>query len=98
MNEILQVAMFAGQMILENGGETYRVEETIWRICKIYGADEAESFATPTGIMASICHHLESSGHGDLVRGLPRGYSKGTIDGPNLLSYRYYIADNVRAI
>ena len=56
MNEILQVAMFAGQMILENGGETYRVEETIWRICKIYGADEAESFATPTGIMASICH------------------------------------------
>ena len=44
MNEILQVAMFAGQMILENGGETYRVEETIWRICKIYGADEAESF------------------------------------------------------
>ena len=37
MNEILQVAMLAGQMILENGGETYRVEETIWRICKIYG-------------------------------------------------------------
>lgn len=56
MNEILQVAMLAGQMILENGGETYRVEETIWRICKIYGASEAESFATPTGIMASICH------------------------------------------
>lgn len=41
---------------IRNGGETYRVEETIWRICKIYGADEAESFATPTGIMASICH------------------------------------------
>ncbi len=56
MNKILQVAMLAGQMILENGGETYRVEETIWRICKIYGASEAESFATPTGIMASICH------------------------------------------
>lgn len=56
MNEILQVAMLAGQMILENGGETYRVEETIWRICKIYGAQQAESFATPTGIMASICH------------------------------------------
>ena len=40
MNEILQVAMLAGQMILENGGETYRVEETIWRICKIYGPEE----------------------------------------------------------
>ena len=56
MNEILQVATFAGQIILENGGETYRVEETIWRICKAFGAEEAESFATPTGIMASICH------------------------------------------
>ena len=25
MNEILQVATFAGQIILESGGETYRV-------------------------------------------------------------------------
>ena len=56
MNKILKVATLAGQMILENGGETYRVEETIWRICKIYGAEEADSFVTPTGIMASICH------------------------------------------
>ena len=60
MNEILQVATFAGQIILENGGETYRVEETIWRICKAFGADEAESFVTPTGIMASICHNSET--------------------------------------
>ena len=57
MNEILQVATFAGQIVLENGGETYRVEETIWRICKAFGAEEAESFVTPTGIMASICHN-----------------------------------------
>lgn len=56
MNEILQVAILAGQIVLENGGETYRVEETIWRICKAYGAEEADSFVTPTGIMASICH------------------------------------------
>lgn len=60
MNEILQVATFAGQIILENGGETYRVEETIWRICKAFGAEEAESFATPTGIMSSICHNGET--------------------------------------
>ena len=32
---------------------------------------------------------------GDLNRGLPRGYSNKTIDGPNLLSYRYYIAGNL---
>ena len=60
MNEILQVAAFAGQIILESGGETYRVEETIWRICKIYGAIEAESYVTPTGIMCSIIHNGET--------------------------------------
>lgn len=59
MNEILQVATFAGQIILESGGETYRVEETIWRICKTFGAEQAESFVTPTGIMASIFHKGE---------------------------------------
>ena len=42
MNELLHVATFAGKIILESGGETYRVEETIWRICKIYGIEEAE--------------------------------------------------------
>jgi len=47
------VATFAGQIILENGGETYRVEETISRICRSYGIEVAEGFVTPTGIMAS---------------------------------------------
>lgn len=59
MNEILQVATFAGQIILESGGETYRVEETIWRICKTFGAERAESFVTPTGIIASIYYKGE---------------------------------------
>lgn len=56
MNELLHVATFAGKLLLESGGETYRSEETICRICKLYGADEAESFVTPTGVMVSICH------------------------------------------
>ena len=60
MNYILQIATFAGQIILENGGETYRVEETIWRICKSFGAEEADSFVMPTGIMTSIVHNGET--------------------------------------
>ena len=55
LNEILHVATFAGKIMLESGGETYRAEEIIWRICKIYGVEEAESFVTTTGIMVSIC-------------------------------------------
>jgi uncharacterized membrane protein YjjP (DUF1212 family) len=51
--EVLGVAAYAGQIILENGGETYRVEETIEKICKAYGLEQGQSFVTPTGIMAS---------------------------------------------
>ena len=57
LDEILHVATFAGKIMLQSGGETYRAEEIIWRICKIYGIEEAESFVTTTGIMVSICHN-----------------------------------------
>ncbi len=53
MNKIIHIATEAGKIILENGGETYRVEETIVRICNAYNIDDAESFVTPTGIMVS---------------------------------------------
>ena len=60
LNEILHVATFAGKIMLESGGETYRAEEIIWRICKIYGVEDAESFVTTTGIMVSICYNGET--------------------------------------
>lgn len=52
-NAIIHLAADAGKIILESGGETYRVEETITRICSAYGLSHAESFVTPTGIMIS---------------------------------------------
>ena len=54
INKILHLAADAGKIILESGGETYRVEETITRICEAYGLYEAESFVTITGIMLSV--------------------------------------------
>ena len=33
VNKLLQVSAFAGQILLESGAETYRVEETIDKIC-----------------------------------------------------------------
>lgn len=57
INKILHLSTQAGRIMLESGGETYRVEETICRICKSYGVDEADAFVTPTGIMVSICHN-----------------------------------------
>ncbi len=53
INRIINLAADAGKIILECGGETYRVEETIIRICNAYGLNKADSFVTPTGIMIS---------------------------------------------
>lgn len=43
----------AGRLIMENGGETYRVEETITRMGRAFGLDGVESFAVPSGVFVS---------------------------------------------
>ncbi|MFA9398947.1 MAG: threonine/serine exporter family protein [Clostridiaceae bacterium] len=52
-NKLMKLAVDAGKIILENGGETYRVEETIIIICKSYNIGDADCYVTPTGIMFS---------------------------------------------
>ena len=47
----------AGRLIMENGGETYRVEETITRMGRAFGLTEVESFAVPSGIFISYRGH-----------------------------------------
>ncbi len=53
-NKILEVSSQAGKIMLENGAEVYRVEETINRVCKALGAARCESFASPTAIVISV--------------------------------------------
>ena len=53
-DKLIHIATYAGKVMLENGAEIYRVEDTINRICSAYGAKMTDSFATPTGIMVSI--------------------------------------------
>lgn len=60
VNSVLHVAAYAGSLMLESGGETYRVEDIIKRICLIYGASEADSFVTPTGLMVSLTYNNET--------------------------------------
>lgn len=52
--EIVEVCLLAGKIMLENGGETYRVEDTMMRIAAAYGAEGSQSFVMPTGIMFAI--------------------------------------------
>lgn len=53
VNKIISIATEAGCVMLQNGGETYRVEETISRICDAYLIKNSDSYVTPTGIMVS---------------------------------------------
>ncbi|WP_139141330.1 threonine/serine ThrE exporter family protein, partial [Clostridium acetireducens] len=57
INRVIHIAVEAGRIMLENGAETYRVEETIYRICNAYNINEADSFVTPTGIMVSVANN-----------------------------------------
>ena len=40
-----------GEMLLENGAETLRVEDTMKRIALSYGATIVDSYATPSMIL-----------------------------------------------
>ena len=49
----MEALQLAGKIIMENGGETYRAEETICRMGSGFGLSEVESFAVPTGLFIS---------------------------------------------
>lgn len=52
---LLSMAILAGKIMLENGAETYRVEDTISRICNSRSfITYAEPFVIPTGILLAI--------------------------------------------
>lgn len=51
---ILIIAVYAGEIMLKNGAETYRVEDTITRLCHSRGFSYVETFVIPTGIFVSL--------------------------------------------
>ncbi|WP_425388201.1 threonine/serine exporter family protein [Alicyclobacillus ferrooxydans] len=50
---LMDICLLAGRIMLQNGAETYRVEDTMIRMANARGVD-AQSFVTPTGIIFSI--------------------------------------------
>ena len=45
---VLQVALYAGELLIRNGAEMYRVEETIMKISEAGGIRNVTAFVTPT--------------------------------------------------
>ena len=54
IDRILVFASRAGKLMLQSGGEIYRVEETVCRICKSFGVDDVDAVASPTSVVLSI--------------------------------------------
>lgn len=50
----VQAVVLAARTILESGGETYRAEETVMRMCNAFGMPEAEILAFPTGFTLAV--------------------------------------------
>jgi uncharacterized membrane protein YjjP (DUF1212 family) len=51
--EIMEVCLLAGKIMLQSGGETYRVEDTMMRMAAAFGIENTHSYVTPTGIIFS---------------------------------------------
>lgn len=60
-NEIIDVCILAGKIILESGAETHRVEDTMTRMAAAFGRKESHSFSMPTAIIFSLDGEQPSS-------------------------------------
>ena len=54
VREVFFVTLNAGKTLLENGAETYRVEDTMERIAKHYGVENVQVFVATTVIILSM--------------------------------------------
>lgn len=59
LRDVLTTALRAGQLMLENGANTARVEETVHRMGTALGAEWMDVYVTPQGIIASAVSHHE---------------------------------------
>lgn len=82
---LLDTAVTAGELMLESGAETYRVEDTMHRILSLSSLQTAEVFVTMTGFVATLD---DPSIHSMTVvrRIMNRGTNLDMIDRLNTLS------------
>lgn len=77
--------VLAGRLIMENGGETYRVEETITRMGRAFGLSGVESFAIPSGVFVSYLR--EDGSHETAVIRVRKGSTNlSRVDAVNRIS------------
>ncbi len=70
---IIRALCLAGRIILENGGETYRAEDTVLRMAQALHLREVDVFAIPSGVFISF-----TDDEGERRTSVTRVYLKGT--------------------
>ena len=88
INKLLKFSSDAGKLMLQSGGETYRAEETVSRICQSFDVDEVEVFASPTAVMVSIL--FDGEVHSIVRRINSRGIDLNMVHSINSLSREIY--------
>ncbi|MFK2827234.1 threonine/serine exporter family protein [Bacillus sp. B190/17] len=68
MADILDVCIFAGELMLKNGAETYRVEDTVTRMARSYHMARVNVYVTPTAIIMTMRGEEEIVDHTELLR------------------------------
>lgn len=86
-DELQDIAVGAGAIVLENGGETYRAEETVVHVAKSLGAQESNAFITPTVVIFSYTDEAGQK-HTYMRRIIKRGINLRKIAQINDLSRR----------
>lgn len=72
--EAADLALLAGMLILENGGETYRAEETVVKLCGAAGCPDSDVIALPTGLFLTL------RAEGETARTYVKRVKKRTVD------------------
>lgn len=86
LREVMTLSLWAGQMLLQHGADSQRVEETVHRMGTAMGADWMDIQVMPDAIIASTVNNHEFR---TKVRRAPnRGADFAMIDALNMLSRR----------
>ena len=85
---VVSTAELAAAIILENGGETYRAEETATILCRLSGWENTEVLALSTGIVISA-RREDGSSETAVVRIKNRSFNLFRVERVNALSREY---------
>jgi len=83
----IKALTLAGRIILENGGETYRAEDTVVRMAQSMGLEEPDAFGVPSGLFISFTDETGER-RTNVCRMRGRDTDLGRVDQVNQLSRR----------